>query len=197
MANLSDSFNRADNTSSLGTADSGQTWTAQLGTWGISSNQAYVSAANGQNSAVLDASSATGTAAVAIGAGTTATTWDMGVVGRATDVNNYYLAQFSQSGVILYKQVSGGFTSIGTASVTIAVGDTVSLTCSGSTITILVNGVSKVSVTDTTFSSPTKWGLRWWTSDNTFRYDNFAFTDAGGGASGVRNGYYLTMLGVN
>lgn len=38
---VSDSFNRADSASSLGTADTGQVWSSAVGTWGISSNRAY------------------------------------------------------------------------------------------------------------------------------------------------------------
>jgi len=38
---LLDSFGRANSTSTLGNADTGQTWSANVGTWGISSNKAY------------------------------------------------------------------------------------------------------------------------------------------------------------
>jgi hypothetical protein len=39
-----DRFGRADSALTLGSAETGQAWTAQQGTWGISSNQAYVAA---------------------------------------------------------------------------------------------------------------------------------------------------------
>jgi hypothetical protein len=54
MTNVTDSFNRTDSASSLGTADSGQSWSQVAGTNGISSNQAYVVAATAL--AVVDAS---------------------------------------------------------------------------------------------------------------------------------------------
>lgn len=42
VSNVTDDFNRADSTTSLGTASDGvHAWTAQLGTWGINSNQGY------------------------------------------------------------------------------------------------------------------------------------------------------------
>lgn len=39
---LWDTFNRADSASTLGSADTGQAWTAVSGTWGISSNKGYL-----------------------------------------------------------------------------------------------------------------------------------------------------------
>ena len=42
VSNVTDDFNRADNASSMGTASDGvHVWTAETGTWGISSNQGY------------------------------------------------------------------------------------------------------------------------------------------------------------
>jgi hypothetical protein len=38
---VSDTFTRTDNASSMGSAETGQTWTAASGTWGISGNLAY------------------------------------------------------------------------------------------------------------------------------------------------------------
>lgn len=38
---LTDSFNRADTTAGIGTAETGQVWTNLAGTWGIRSNKAY------------------------------------------------------------------------------------------------------------------------------------------------------------
>lgn len=38
---LSDTFNRADSALTLGNAETGQAWTAEVGTWGVSSGQAY------------------------------------------------------------------------------------------------------------------------------------------------------------
>lgn len=41
VTDVTDDFNRADSAVSLGTSTSGHAWTADLGTWGISSNTAY------------------------------------------------------------------------------------------------------------------------------------------------------------
>lgn len=43
LKRISDAFNRSDNGSSLGTADTGQVWENVRGTWGISSNKASTS----------------------------------------------------------------------------------------------------------------------------------------------------------
>src|SRR5690242_18710328 len=50
----SDNFNRADDPTSLGTADTGQTWTSVTGTWGISSAQAVHFDSSGTGRAVLE-----------------------------------------------------------------------------------------------------------------------------------------------
>lgn len=39
---LWDTFDRANSTSTLGSADTGQAWTARSGTWGVSSNRGYL-----------------------------------------------------------------------------------------------------------------------------------------------------------
>lgn len=42
LGTLTDSFNRADSATSLGTADQGGAWIANAGTWGITGNRAYL-----------------------------------------------------------------------------------------------------------------------------------------------------------
>jgi hypothetical protein len=49
-----DSFNRADSASTLGNADTGQAWSAVVGTWGITSNRAYPVTASGTGTAAIN-----------------------------------------------------------------------------------------------------------------------------------------------
>jgi hypothetical protein len=52
---VTDSFERANNATTLGTADTGQTWVTDSGTWGILGGKAYVPAGGNDRSAVVDA----------------------------------------------------------------------------------------------------------------------------------------------
>ncbi len=51
---VSDTFTRADSALTLGSAETGQTWTAVVGTWGISSNKAYSASDAGNERATIN-----------------------------------------------------------------------------------------------------------------------------------------------
>lgn len=118
-----DDFNRADSSTSVGTASDGTPWQVINGTWGISGNKMYaVSAVN------------TGAATVPIIVKTAAVdcsmkytiTWptstqvsNMSTIFRYQDANNYMLLQFARRGdtkqvtAAIYKVISGVTTQIG------------------------------------------------------------------------------------
>lgn len=150
---VSDSFNRADSSTSLGSADTGQAWTALVGTWGITSNQAYNPVGGGDNqcTAVVDAGVSDCTVQV-----TKPNSHDAGFVFRVVDANNYLM--FTEAGV-LYKRVGGGFTSIATCAVG-SDGDVLAAVLSGTSVIVKRNGTQIVSVTESTHQSATKHGLR-------------------------------------
>jgi hypothetical protein len=200
MANLSDAFNRADSTTSLGSADTGGAWTAQQGTWGILSNEGYLatSAGDGQCVATLDASSADGTLSAKLSFGNSP---DFGLIFRFSDNNNYSVAtndvSFSAT-LVLYKRVAGSFTSLGSAS-NMATGGTLSVELSGGTgnITVKKNGVSAITSSDTAHGG-TKYGLRVYGGASlTCGFDDFSFADAGGGGGPATVRNRLSLLGVN
>lgn len=72
---ITDSFNRANNSSSLGTADSGQTWTNTKGTWGTSSNQASSSDAGSNYSIATAPFKTAGTISATVTEGTGVAWW--------------------------------------------------------------------------------------------------------------------------
>lgn len=186
MSTVTDPFTRADSTTSIGTAPTGQSWVNRNGTWGISSNRAYVDAVPGdwQATADVDASESDGTVqvTVAVVAG------DEGFIFRVQSGTNYLMAtvdnRFS-SGATIYEQVAGAFTALGTAAATIADGDVLSMVLSGTSIDFKKNGVSMVSVSSTRFQTETKHGMRTYTHSgiNTARFDDFSFTGSGGAAA--------------
>lgn len=176
MTTRTDTFDRANSTSSLGTpSDGGSAWTALSGTWGISSNQAYTSAAISDSLAVLDSGSADTTVGVTVATNSS----NPGLIWRASDVNNLFL--WTRSGIV-YRKQSGSYTSLGTRS-TFTSGDVIEVDLSGSTFTGWKNGVSwGADITSTFNQTATLHGLR---SDNNTgnRFDDFGITDAGGGTT--------------
>lgn len=143
---VSDSFDRADNASSMGNADTGQTWVPNDGTWEIKSNKAYLGA--GQRSTVVDCGVADVLVSVVVD------NFYGGVCLRSTDANNHYLTQ----GDHLWKKSGGGYTSI-CSFTAYGAGDTVAVSAVGSNFEVFVNGVSVATGTDSTFLTQTKHGL--------------------------------------
>jgi hypothetical protein len=175
MSAIYDTFTRADNASSLGTADSGQAWANTQGTWGIASNEArlFTSAGNDQNVATIDSGESNGEVSVQIT--TSMSGLDLGVVFRCVDASNYMLGVFNSSAMILYKQVAGSFISLAsTGGLTIANGDVLSIDFTGSSLTFKQNGVTRVTATDGTFSTATRVGIRQYITTGA-RFDNFSF----------------------
>jgi hypothetical protein len=139
-----DNFNRADDPASLGA-----NWTVQVGTVAIVSNQASLQVANTEAfwnadvfandhySQVVDAFA----------------TGDDGCMVRASGTGggrNGYLSYASSN---IYKDVNGSYTLLGSGSGGPSSGDTIKMTAVGTTIAVLVNGVQKNSLTDSTHTS--------------------------------------------
>lgn len=173
---VSDTFNRADNASSLGTADTGQVWSALQGTWGISTKQAYRTSTVDSDQAIL--------ASGLVNAKTTATlgvvgaNGEFGVTVRCDGANNHYLAIVINSGgtaLALYKRVAGTYTQLGSnaAVANWTTGDTISVEAVGTTIRGFRNGVSVISQTDSSLASGTGAGIRAGGTATTARWDNF------------------------
>jgi hypothetical protein len=111
-----DTFTRADSAVSLGTSSGGTAWTAQVGTWGISTNQAYCpTPAAGFNVATLPAATSDGvfTATVVFPGG--ATVVECGVLLRYQDISNFVLLDLAVGVSHLYVRQAGVFTRIDSA----------------------------------------------------------------------------------
>lgn len=163
--NILDNFTRADSTTTLGSTSTGaKPWSALKGTWGISSNKAYVaSGASGSTQyAVVDAAVADNITISVVGSAASLNPF-VGIVFRAADINNFMLAEVTVGAAYapkIYKVVGGTVTTIATGtSITFASGDTISVTLSGSSITVKRNGTTIVSVTDSANIANTKHGI--------------------------------------
>jgi hypothetical protein len=170
----SDTFTRADSTTTLGTAETGGPWSARVGTWGIASNKAYL------------VSGSTGIATVPMLAdGTTQVTISTiagraGMVFRVQDANNYWVItdSFGFATYNVNKVVAGSATFMGNLGLAGADGDVLKVICSGSSISIYYNGVLKLSLTDTTFQHALGVGLYSGAAAGIARWDSFSFVGA-------------------
>lgn len=171
---VSDTFTRADSAVTLGSAETGQSWSALAGTWGISSNQAKLvtDAGGNQNAAVVDSGRAdnfTVSAKVAV-TGTVRLVW------RCSDVNNGFMLLVLSPNVVMYRQQAGTYNQIGTVAQAVANNDVLSVQVRGNTHAALLNGATIIApVTDAFNNTATKHGIGE-TSNTGDRLDNFLVT---------------------
>lgn len=163
---ISDKFDRADNASSLGNADTGQTWTASAGTWGIQSNRAYTPAGT-ENYAVIDSGILNLTAEVTLAVRVNRS----GIVFRFTDSANWYRFVLSSTTVFLQRRLANATTSLSSFAVTPADGDVLKVVVNGSQFMAYYNGELKATVNDTTFPTQTWVGME--SAGSSCRLDNF------------------------
>lgn len=151
-----DPFNRVDG--ALGTAPSGQAWSVVSGAAAIASKKAAFSTAG---TALIE--SAFGdvdvSALVTAGSGSRA-----GVVFRAVDDANRWYASVDPTGgnVELWATQTGGTVNVATVAAGIAAGGTYHLraVAVGTAIRVYVNGISKISVSNTLLQTASKVGIR-------------------------------------
>jgi hypothetical protein len=199
MANRTDNFTRTDSSTALGTpSDAGSDWVAGRGTWGISSNKGYLvsdGGADNVNVAYLESSLADVEVQVTIsGLGAN---FDVALCGRVEGADDYILLVCRGGGNIveLYKKVSAGnFVSLDTDSGT-PLASVMKLVMNGSTLEGWVDGVIRVSASDSHNSTATSHGISQYTAVHAteIRYDDFSITSlaAAGGTGGN-----LLLLGV-
>jgi hypothetical protein len=199
---VQDSFNRVDSSTTLGTADSGQTWQALSGTWGITGGKAYSTTANTDISAIVE-SNISDLKVSALLRNNNAS-----IAFRVIDSNNYLTALISptEDKVKLYSKSSGSFSLLAeiTNILNIDTDYTLSITANGSSITVNLDGVEIISHTSTFNQNATKHGLRAFDgADNNCRWDDFLVEDLNTGTTGstafdVRNVlYWISSFGVD
>lgn len=155
-----DTFARPDN-ASLGNADSGQPWIANVGTMKLA-NKAAAPATTANTRYVIDVATADHWLSVRIDspASATAQHW---LLARLQDSNNFYRLGLYPGGALqLQKLVAGALSTVGVvAGTTISLpGTTIGLRCVGSTFEIFVNNAKVSSITDTSLTAGTKAGIQ-------------------------------------
>lgn len=168
-----DDFNRADNSSTLGIAETGQTWSTAGSGWGVVGQTAYCLGTTGvtgfafQNAGVSDC----------IVNARIQFSFNEGVALRYQDLTNQLAARLFSTGLALVKNVAGTNTSILTYAFTPVVGTwyNIRAICVGSSIRILLDGVERINTTETAFQTLKNFGLK--ASDSPAgRFDAFTIT---------------------
>ncbi|MFF4489433.1 hypothetical protein ACFY0F_23540 [Streptomyces sp. NPDC001544] len=176
MASFSDDFNRANST------DLGSGWVEVSGDWSIVSQQLSPGAAGG--TIILRAAGAMATSdhyaqvTIAATAAVSQGVWCRG----NSNISQGYLWRNNGTSWDLFSVVGGSFSVIGTYTAPAAPGDVAKVQAVGTTIKGFVNGVQRVSVTDTNVASGTSVGIRS-ESSGSIKYDDFSAADITAGAS--------------
>lgn len=170
MATFTDDFNRPDNT------DLGAGWVEVSGNlWAIISGQLSPGAAGGtilvRAATPMDSNDHFAQMTIAATASASQGLWI-----RGTLTAPGYLWRNDGSGWTLFAVVGGSFISIGSYAAAAVPGDVAKLQAVGSVIKAFVNGVERVSVTDTNVPTGNSVGIRS-ESTSALRYDDFAAGD--------------------
>jgi hypothetical protein len=169
-----DSFNRANNASSLGNADSGQAWSSTgAHTWGITNNQAM---SNGDDAgtldfAVIDSAKSDGRITSRFMA---ADSNQDGLCFRYSATNNYLAVRYAGSIWQLIKVVAGATTVLGFNLTVLNSGVfyVMQIDFVGPQISVTVDGVAVISASDAFNQTATRHGMR---SLGFTLYDDFKF----------------------
>jgi hypothetical protein len=173
-----DSFNRADNATTLGSSDTGQTYTyMNSSVWGISANQAYCISGSNPMGALLDV----GQSDIAITVKVAKVNDNFACFLRVDPVAKTGIAFQAATGAL--QRFSGStFINIATSSVG-ATGDIIKIVAQGSSLTVYRNGTQIISTTSTINQTLTKHGIGNWRGGGTGNglWDDLLIEDLGGG----------------
>lgn len=179
---VNDGYNRADSTTTLGTSGSGHTYTVLAGTWGISTNSAYLVSASGTNNMAVT----NGAPDAVIKFTTPVAQNNIGAVFRVVDANNFWSLRATPSYTTwsLYKTVNGTQTFMGNTGGTTCCNSlqTVMIETAGANITVSVNSTQYLRVTDATHAEASQAGL-YASATGTGRLDNFSVDALGAGVT--------------
>jgi hypothetical protein len=177
MATFTDDFNRADS------SNLGANWVEVSGDWSIISNQ--LSSGNAGGTIILRAAGAMSTndhsAQVTI-ASTAAVSHGVWCRGNS-NISQGYLWRNDGTSWNLFSVVGASFVSIGSFAGAAVAGDVPKIQAVGTTIKGFVNGIQRVSVTDTNVATGTSVGIRA-ESTNALRFDDFTAADVTTGTTG-------------
>lgn len=168
----SDTFNRADSTTTLGSTNAANggtisVWIPSGATYGIISNQAYKQSAQTGSVAVVEGFANDGTVSAKFAVNTTGSKLVFRYLGN---FNMMYVVNNSTNYLVV-KRLANVDTTLATINVTPANNDVVTINLAGSSITTLINGANSTSVTDGFNMNESLYGFG--LDDTTARVDDF------------------------
>lgn len=182
LVTIEDNFNRANSTTTMGSTPSGQPWITYNGTWGINSNRAYT-VTNNENDTVVMEPGFTNAEVSARFYGTGDNKFP-GILARANPTNAYIIELSGSSGALELARMSGFEVSAAAPNGTYTEGALLTLrirdVSGGVELTVLVNNVQVLQVTDTASGRPngTYFGFRYGTYNSGanlgMRYEDFS-----------------------
>lgn len=170
---VSDTFNRTNNATSLGVADTGQAWVMGNQSLGISDNRAYSSyPTQGYN--YPNNSIDVGVSDVSISANIYSASNNAAIIrARIVDEDNYLVAEINQLGTLnVIKQINNVNTTIASKTVSFVTGALLRIDCKGTSIKVFYNDTLHFDLVETTLVNGTKHGLAIWDNNQTY-FDNF------------------------
>jgi hypothetical protein len=176
---IADSFDRADNAASLGTADGGQVWSALVGTWGISANRAVKVSAGTHTYAVLESGLSNVSIQSRLGPTDLLQTDTAGLMFRVQSAGNGLGCRLvlADQAIVLFKLVGGVFSQLASAAYSPSTATMVlRVACEGGTIRCYINDtlwINQAGVTD--FQTATQHGLYAFGAVTT-TWDDFSIT---------------------
>jgi len=176
MTTFTDDFNRADST------NLGSGWTEVSGDWSISGNRLSPGSAGGVILVRIATPLASNDNYAQVTIATTNTvSHGIWCRGDAT-LSSGYLLRNNGTSWDLFSVVSGTFTSIGTYAAPAAANDVVKIQAVGTAIKGIINGVTRISVTNSAVTTGGYAGIRS-ESTSTVSFDNFSAGDIVNGVS--------------
>lgn len=169
-------FTGVDSTTTIPSADTGQATEVLSGTWGINANRAY-KVSTGTAFVVWNSGQSDVQISVDkyYGAGTGYK--DGGIVFRATNASNFFIFRWNSDNktLRLYRFQNGSATLLVNNAFDLTVGawHSLKVAANGTTIECYVDGILRISVTDSFNQTATKHGLRQFESTGEEYYDNF------------------------
>jgi hypothetical protein len=168
-------FNKPNSATTLGNTDTGQPWIALDGTFGISSNKAYLAATSGDGAtnhiALVNMGQSDGIIQVvmsvfAVGAG---------VVFRANDAQNFYELYITDGSYGLFKFVAGTPEELGYSTCAPANGDQIKIYLAANKIYVYVNNTLEIAGTDVFNQTATMHGISAFNAATVARFDDLYF----------------------
>lgn len=158
-ASVYDYFDRDPTFTTLGTSDSGHTWTPRnSAVFGIGgSHNAYTPTPTSLANATIDHGTANVDLSVSLA--TSPAGNNLGLVLRYSNDSNWWRVVQDSSNIYLEKNVAGVISTVAFTSSSFFAGNVIRVVASGSSWTVYVNGVSKLTATDSFNSTATHHGI--------------------------------------